>query len=64
MLTSAIDFQYSHLVSAKARHLCGEQHRTLRRQRMYVQKWTKKDTCSSTADVQSKGMLFLRVKVD
>lgn len=64
MLSCTIDFQYSHFASAKVGHLCGEEHGPLRRQRMYVQKWAKTDICSFTADVQSRGMLFLRIKAE
>lgn len=64
MLSSTIDFQCSYFASAKVGHLCGEEQKPLRRQRMYVQKWAKTDICSFAADVQSKAMLFLMIKAE
>lgn len=64
MLSSTIDFQYSHFASAKAGHLCGEEHAPLRREKMYIQKRAKTDICSFTADVQSNRMLLLRIKAE
>lgn len=68
MLSSTIDFQHSYFPSAKAGHLCDEQPRSLRRQGMYAEvliwRWAKTDICSFTADAESEGMLFLRMKAE
>lgn len=69
VLRCTIDFQPSHFASAKAWHLHDEKPRPLGRQGMnnaevLTQRWTQTDICSFTADAQSKGMLFLRMKAE